>query len=204
MSRTKQIEVYSTKLGVDEDVLAFAFGVDGNEDWLRLEKETDEAWRAFEMYRNLGVGRHPWVVADAGQYDRQQVNKWRHNNRWDERVREFDKDYDRARSVLMRVKLNDARASFVSDMLDILPKSMNLLRERVEDGKVQPQVLVTMISQFMDLLNDENERIGLEPTLEEDKLEKAKREFAGLLGGKRKRLKAVSEGIEHGEASDSG
>lgn len=72
--------------------------------WERLQHETDPAWQAFVIYRDLGPDKrtHRAVSSQLGK-SRVQMEEWSSKYQWVDRCHEYDQNQDReARAVVAR------------------------------------------------------------------------------------------------------
>lgn len=59
--------------------------------WDRQEKESSQAYEAFTVYRNLGVGRTYTAVAEKLRKSSSLIRRWADNFNWHKRADEWDK-----------------------------------------------------------------------------------------------------------------
>lgn len=63
--------------------------------WDRRPGETDEAWKAFTTYRDLGPNRGITAVAKELHKSRTLIGRWSSKHQWVPRVQAFDREDDR-------------------------------------------------------------------------------------------------------------
>ena len=61
----------------------------------RRENETDPAWAAFVVYRDMGLDRSLTKVSQAAGKDRSLMEKWSSGHEWRKRVIAYDMEADR-------------------------------------------------------------------------------------------------------------
>lgn len=112
--------------------------------WDRLDDETDKAFAAFCIYRDLGPSaRSLRVVSDevygsipAAKRQRAsgQINKWSSQHRWVERAKAWDAEQDRlAQEAFLRENL-ERRRQIAKDAATIQRKAL----EAIESGSFTP------------------------------------------------------------------
>jgi hypothetical protein len=105
----------------------------------RLERETDTAWAAFQLFKSLGSTR---TIADAQeQYAiakrsktaqprrsfHTQFAKWRRENDWDARVAEFDADQEKIFRERLREEDHSKFIAGVTQLRDTIEAQARLL-----------------------------------------------------------------------------
>lgn len=156
--------------------------------WLRWDNEPDDAWHAFVLYREKGVTRRLVDVVKEGDWTSKNIYSWKRKYNWEERIREYDRYEDSQRSAEIRKKLNDARMKYTENIIGMMEETTSMLQKKLKENKVQPNTLVNMMKLFAEFMNDEHQRINLEPHSEEEKLEKLKDEIVDVLNLKRGRI----------------
>lgn len=77
---------------------------DALEPWDRRADETDPAWEAFIVYRDLGLQRSQNKAAELLAKSRQMLSQWSIRHDWSDRAAAWDLEQDRQRREAMRVE----------------------------------------------------------------------------------------------------
>lgn len=65
--------------------------------WDRLPNETDKAWQAWLLWRDLNSGRNISAVARKLRKSRQLIDRWLRKYDWRARAEAYDREQDRIR-----------------------------------------------------------------------------------------------------------
>lgn len=96
--------------------------------WERQEKESDKAFEAFVIYRDMGVSRSYSKVAEKLQKSDTLINRWGRTYNWTERAGAWDDELDKETQKAQRkeiAKMRQRHADLASQMLE---KAANALR----------------------------------------------------------------------------
>lgn len=63
--------------------------------WDRQKGESEKAFEAFAVYRDMGVERSITAVSKQLAKSRQLVDRWKHKYQWEERAQKYDKYLDK-------------------------------------------------------------------------------------------------------------
>jgi hypothetical protein len=63
--------------------------------WDRLERESPQAWEAFQTYRDMGANRSIRKVAEQLSKTRSLLERWSREHQWQKRTIAYDRDIDR-------------------------------------------------------------------------------------------------------------
>jgi hypothetical protein len=100
-----------------------------NYSWLKWEEETDQAYKGFQVYLNMGAKRSAADVAREMKLSKSSVDNWSANFRWRDRVRDFDNHVALAET--------DGLVNQVAEMRDaniaLMDKLRGLLDLRLDD-----------------------------------------------------------------------
>lgn len=94
----------------------------------RLEKETDKAWEAFQIYRDFGKKRSLSKVADKLNKSKTIIARWSTRNNWVNRISQYERTVD---SVSSRQALMDRQAAKIRH-LRALRKQQDLAEDQIE------------------------------------------------------------------------
>lgn len=123
----------------------------------RLPKESDPAWEAFVMYRDMGLGRSLGKVARQLGKSKTLLDRWSQKNRWRVRVVAWDEDLDRRQREgmvreLVRMRERQVRASTALQSLGV--SELNKLIDRSRQAKepiLKPKEVLNMIARGAEL-----------------------------------------------------
>lgn len=138
--------------------------------WQRAPTDTDSSWRAFCVYRDMGVARSLIKAArlyygDESLGDQsgknRQMTTWSAAHKWVERVRAYDEylaEENRKRIADERQKLIDRELDDYHNMIqkfDQLFRAANALTQTVErDGKIYVEVDIDGVHRLVKLRED--------------------------------------------------
>lgn len=112
------------------------------EAWARREGETEPAFEAFRVYRDMGASRNQIAVAEVLGKSQQLLSRWSAKHEWVERARAYDnhRDADNA----------DATAAQEQELLSRLLDSAEMLRHRAHQvlansDDISPALAVRML-----------------------------------------------------------
>lgn len=117
--------------------------------WERLDRETDRAFEAFQIYRDMrAVERSLQNVADdLGHNTKRHIERWSSENDWQDRVRAYDQWQDRRRQEQRQQAIDEAYERLADNLDEIMRVAIN---RAVNDGDVR-------------MLKDLLDRGGLKP-----------------------------------------
>ena len=113
--------------------------------WERQKGESEQAYVAFSLYRDKGLGRTLISVSEELQKSYTLIRRWKDHWDWDERVREYDNDTERkakkeaekglremyTRQVKVAMTMQ-AKALKALDMLDVEAMSPKDIKEYIK------------------------------------------------------------------------
>lgn len=130
--------------------------------WERQTGETEKAYEAFAMYRDMGPGRTISAVVTQLGKSRCLIDRWRVNWNWHERVRQYDAEIEKE----ARAKAVKARKDMIVRHIDIAVKLQDkalAALEKLSIGEMSAKDIKEYIKMATDL-----ERLNREPD-DEDK-----------------------------------
>lgn len=83
--------------------------------WERQKGETEKAFEAFAIYRDMGEKRTFTAVAEKLQKSGSLIRRWKDRWEWQERVRAYDNELEK-----------EARAKVVKDRKDMTERHINI------------------------------------------------------------------------------
>ncbi len=95
--------------------------------WDRRPKETDVAWQAFQMYRDLGPGRSSREVAKQLAKSGGLMRRWSSVHEWVERAASWDQHLDEERQLATE----EAVREMATRHADIAVAGLNLVARRL-------------------------------------------------------------------------
>lgn len=110
--------------------------------WVQRPNETDVAFEAFRIYRDMGAARSTRVVAQTLGKSAQLITRWSSTHNWVERCRAYDTHRDAERL--------DATAEQEDELLGRLLDSAELLRHKAHQAlaaadDITPALAVRML-----------------------------------------------------------
>lgn len=129
--------------------------------WERQKGETEKAYEAFSIYRDLGEGRTLTEVTKKLGKSRTLIDRWRVNWNWYERVREYDNslaEAARAKAIKDRKAMIDRHIDIA---LQVQEKALTALK-RLKTDDMTPKDIKEYIKMATDL-----ERLTREPADDE-------------------------------------
>lgn len=116
---------------------ARALPLDPNRDpWERQPRESDQAWEAFQIYRDLGVGRSISQVCEAVSKSRPLLTRWSAQWSWVHRAAEWDRHVDRQRQERVareQIEMGERHARQAQAYLQALMQPAVAVLEKVRD-----------------------------------------------------------------------
>lgn len=109
-----------------------------------MPKETEKAFQAFELYRDMGEKRTLQAVADKLQKSYTLIRRWKDTWNWMERVRAYDNDLQKkahASAVSKARKMADRHITIALKLQDAAVKAL----ERTEVEDLDPKSLLAFI-----------------------------------------------------------
>ena len=102
--------------------------------WERQPGESEQAFEAFRIYRDLGMKRSNAEVCKQLSKSRQLISRWKSNYNWDERVRAYDNDLEKQQHAEAVKNLKDMTGRHIKIAMSLQRKALEELdRMKVED-----------------------------------------------------------------------
>ena len=102
--------------------------------WERQPGESEQAFEAFRIYRDLGMKRSNAEVCKQLSKSRQLISRWKSNYNWDERVRAYDNDLEKQQHAEAVKNLKDMTSRHIKIAMSLQRKALEALdRMKVED-----------------------------------------------------------------------
>lgn len=102
--------------------------------WERQPGESEQAFEAFKIYRDLGVKRSNAEVCKQLSKSRQLISRWKSKYEWDERVRAYDNDLEKQQHAEAVKNLKDMTGRHIKIAMSLQRKALEALDKlKVED-----------------------------------------------------------------------
>ncbi len=102
--------------------------------WERQKGETEQAFEAFAIYRDLGLKRSNHEVCERLSKSRQLISRWKSKYGWDERVRAYDNEIERQAHAEAVKDLKDMTKRHTKIAVQMQKKALEALEKlKVED-----------------------------------------------------------------------
>lgn len=102
--------------------------------WERQPGESEQAFEAFKIYRDLGVRRSNAEVCKQLSKSRQLISRWKSKYEWDERVRAYDNDLEKQQHAEAVKNLKDMTGRHIKIAMSLQRKALEALDKlKVED-----------------------------------------------------------------------
>lgn len=138
--------------------------------WERQEGETDKAYEAFALYRDMGAGRSLREVARKLNKSLTQITKWSTPNNWSERVSAWDDHADerrRERNLQRQKQVEDNAWLDYETMRRVIEKRVETLKDTNYAGAVsEMQALLDLMRKADDMAR---RNVGLPDKITENK-----------------------------------
>ena len=95
--------------------------------WERQPGESEKAYEAFALYRDLGLNRSNHEVCSKLSKSRQLISRWKANYHWDERVRAYDNDLQKQAHAAAVKDLKEMTARHVKISMQLQKKALQAL-----------------------------------------------------------------------------
>ena len=102
--------------------------------WERQPGESEQAFEAFKIYRDLGVRRSNAEVCKQLSKSRQLISRWKSKYEWDDRVRAYDNDLEKQQHAEAVKNLKDMTGRHIKLAMSLQRKALEALDKlKVED-----------------------------------------------------------------------
>lgn len=102
--------------------------------WERQPGESEQAFEAFKIYRDLGVRRSNAEVCKQLSKSRQLISRWKSKYEWDDRVRAYDNDLEKQQHAEAVKNLKDMTGRHIKIAMSLQRKALEALDKlKVED-----------------------------------------------------------------------
>jgi len=149
-----------------------------SEIWDRLPSETDKAWAAFQVYRDMPLFGSKTerrslnnAARSMGYSDEQQLTKWSSKNAWVDRARGYDAHLGHSMMVIKETGLAQYQQAVISSLgaqlvvaNEIIDRSLAAMREELDEGKVPNALDVKRIMSSIHEKDNLARRAGKMPT----------------------------------------
>lgn len=98
------------------------------EPWERQKDESEKAYEAFSIYRDMGVGRTVIAVVEKLGKSRSLLDRWKSRWNWDDRVRRYDADIERQAKKEAQKGLRDMYTRQTKIAMEVQTKALQALR----------------------------------------------------------------------------
>ena len=102
--------------------------------WERQPGESEQAFEAFRLYRDLGIRRSNIEVCNQLSKSRQLISRWKSKYRWDERARAYDNDLEKQQHAEAVKNLKDMTSRHIKIAINLQAKALEALAQlKVEE-----------------------------------------------------------------------
>ena len=102
--------------------------------WERQPGESEQAFEALKIYRDLGVRRSNAEVCKQLSKSRQLISRWKSKYEWDDRVRAYDNDLEKQQHAEAVKNLKDMTGRHIKIAMSLQRKALEALDKlKVED-----------------------------------------------------------------------
>ena len=102
--------------------------------WERQPGESEQAFEAFKIYRDLGVRRSNAEACKQLSKSRQLISRWKSKYEWDDRVRAYDNDLEKQQHAEAVKNLKDMTGRHIKIAMSLQRKALEALDKlKVED-----------------------------------------------------------------------
>lgn len=98
------------------------------EPWERQDNEGEEAFEAFQKYRDMGVGRSLSAVAQQLHKSKTLMGRWSSEYNWVDRIKEWDREQDRILRLQQIEDIKNMRKRHADLAVEMLEKALEGLR----------------------------------------------------------------------------
>lgn len=108
-------------------------GREGEKTWERQPGESEKAYEAFVIYRDLGIDRTITAVANELSKSRQLIERWKSKYNWSERVRMYDNELEKqamAKAVKERRAMTERHIKIAMQMQKKALEALKELNEK--------------------------------------------------------------------------
>ncbi len=118
--------------------------------WERRKGESEQAYEAFSIYRDLGLQRSNAKVCEQLSKSRQLISRWKTQHDWDERARAYDNDLaKRAHAEAVR-DLKDMTGRHIRMAVQLQAKALEALKE-LKPAEMTPKDIKEFIKMATEL-----------------------------------------------------
>lgn len=97
--------------------------------WERQKGESEQAYEAFCIYRDLGLQRSNAAVCERLSKSRQLISRWKARYDWDERARAYDNDLAKKVHAEAVKALKDMTGRHIKMAVQLQEKALEALKE---------------------------------------------------------------------------
>ncbi len=97
--------------------------------WERQKGESEQAYEAFSIYRDLGLQRSNAKVCERLSKSRQLISRWKARYDWDERARAYDNELARQAHAEAVKDLKDMTGRHIKMAVQLQAKALEALKE---------------------------------------------------------------------------
>lgn len=111
--------------------------------WERQDGESGKAYEAFAAYRDMGTGRTVSGAARQLRKSRTLLDRWNRQWKWDERVRAYDKELERAAHEEALQAVREMSRRHIDMAVQMQNKALEALSS-LEPDAMRPKDIVAM------------------------------------------------------------
>ena len=129
--------------------------------WERLEGESAKAYKAFQVYLNLGETRSQRLVSEQLSKSRQLISRWSANYQWVKRVAAYENDIQRQAHAEAVKKARQMANRHISIAMKMQQKALEALKE-MDPQDIDPKNLVAFIREATKLERENRTEIVMD------------------------------------------
>ena len=126
--------------------------------WERQDGESGKAYEAFAVYRDMGATRTVSAVARQLRKSRALVDRWRRQWNWAERVRDYDRELERAAHEEALKAVREMSRRHIGMAVRMQTKALEALNG-LNTKKMRPKDVVALIHEGTKLERDSRAQI---------------------------------------------
>ena len=110
--------------------------------WERQKGETEQAFEAFVIYRDLGLKRSNHEVCQRLSKSRQLISRWKSRYEWDERVRAYDNEMERQAHAEAVKNLKDMTKRHTKIAVQMQKEALGALEEHMTPRDIKEYIKI--------------------------------------------------------------
>lgn len=114
--------------------------------WERQKSESEKAFEAFRIYRDMGDSRTLIAVAEQLQKSYTLIRRWSKAWNWSERCLEYDNELQRVARKAAKKEVQDMRRRHINMALQLQTAALEALA-RTDPGDIDPKYIVSFLKE---------------------------------------------------------